>query len=563
MFPFICADTEDNSKELLAAGKSGFDKELTQVAAITAEGKKWYASGPTSGQHFLKWFLRQPEHICYFHNTQYDLGALFGDTLDRLDVTLVGGRLIKAIWPQPSGIPKIFLDSFNIWPMSVKKLAPAFGFEKLEFDAKSKAYVFRDVEIIRAAMLFAWNLAQTAGLEKCPNTLGGFCVSLWQEWGGSNVHDSSLISRAALFGGRVELFKVESETSRVCYTDINSLYPFVMQREFPGPLESYGRKLPQHGVADITIKVPKCDIAPLPVRCDDGRILYPFGTFRGTWTMPEILNACEHGAKIQKVHDAIGSDETMTPYRDFVSRLYQARLSSGSDAEYLMLKLLMNNLYGRLGTTGAISRSVWQTPKNRDNGVPYGDKVLIKYQLPLSEETNWCHAAYVTAYGRLELQKYLRLVGTDRLIYCDTDSVIFDTFSETGSVSEPSCPFDVGKELGQMKLEGWFPYAHTWAPKTYTVGRGQKADWKAKGVPKRLAQTFIQQGRASYDMPFRMREAIAFYDGRGQEGFGKPSRLPNTRKLGVWRTVEKVMRTQYDKKKLKGNRFYPCNFSNI
>ncbi len=192
---FICVDTEDDSKELLASGKSGFDKQLTQVAAITREGKRWHGSGPESGKHFLKWVLRQPEQFIYFHNAQYDLGALFGEKLDALDVTLVGGRLIKAVWPQPGKPPKYFLDSYNIWPMSVKKLAPAFGLEKLEFDIQSREYVFRDTEIIHAAMDFAWQLAEQAGLEKCPNTLGGFCVALWKEWGGENVHDSSLLSR--------------------------------------------------------------------------------------------------------------------------------------------------------------------------------------------------------------------------------------------------------------------------------------------------------------------------------------------------------------------------------
>jgi len=209
-----------------------------------------------------------------------------------------------------------------------------------------------------------------------------------------------------------------------------------------------------------------------------------------------------------------------------------------------MFKLLMNNLYGRLGASGIITRSVWQTPKNKFDGVPYGDKVLVNYQMPLSPETNWCHAAYVTAYGRLELQRYLRMVGEKKLIYCDTDSVIFDC-------PDKKLGFETGKELGQMKIEGWHKEAHTWAPKTYRVDE----KFKVKGVPQRLAQTFIETGHACYDMPFRMREAIAFYDDVSKSG---KKRERNSKRLGVWRQVEKQMRSGYDRKNLKGNIFFPC-----
>lgn len=526
---FLCFDTEDDSKELMQSGQSGFLKKVTQIAAITAEGKKFYNKGDTD--QFKQWLKRQPERFIYAHNLQYDLGNLF-KRIDEVDCTLVGGRLIKAVWGK-----KVFVDSFNIWPMSAKKLGEAFGLKKLETDnmATDKAYVFRDVEIIRQAMLFAWKFCDELGLSHLPPTLGGLCVKIWKAWAGENVHDSSVICHDAFYGGRVELFKPANETNDVCWTDINSLYPFVMQKEFPGILEQTGKKPLKHGVAKVTVQVPKTAIPVLPFRNELGRILYPFGKFTGTWTMVELREAQKQGANIVKIYDSMTTDESFKPYGTFVNKLYQARLASNSEAEKLFFKLLMNNLYGRLGTTGTIGRSVWQTEKNKYDGVPYGEKVLVEYQMPLSEETNWSHAAYVTAYGRLELFKYLQLVGAERMIYCDTDSVIFDCPGR-------SIPFPIGKELGQMKLESWESDCVPYAPKLYKAGE----KYRAKGVPKHLAKQFYNTGRAEFDLPFKLREAIRFYDRK------------NSHRLSVWRKVEKIRRQTYDRKNLVGKRYFPC-----
>lgn len=591
-FSFLCFDTEDNSKELLACGLSGFDKAVTQIAAITAEGKRFYCGtppmpktsitptkrhllavssrrhweafvkgsskstvaeasrrlkiyfawqakhGPELVKRFKSWLHRREEKFAYAHNLQYDIGNLFADKLDEIDCTMVGGRLIKAVWG-----PKVFVDSFNIWPMAAKKLGEAFGLAKLETESMStdRAYVFRDVEIIRTAMLFAWQFCRSLELKHLPPTLGGLCIKVWKHFGGVNCHDSAALSREALYGGRVELFKRCNDTKNVCWTDINSLYPFVMQNEFPAelePIKCRGNRLPKFGIARVTIKQPKTDFPVLPYRNDDGRILYPTGTFSGVWTIVEIKAAVAAGAKIVKIHECMGTNHASRPYAVFVQRLYQARLDSKSDAEKLFFKLLMNNLYGRLGSSGKIGRSVWQNDENKYSGIPYGEKVLATYQMPLADETNWSHAAYITAYGRLELLKYMRLIGAKRMIYCDTDSCIFDC-------PQRRIPFPIGSELGMMKLEGWSTLALPYAPKLYRVGD----HYKAKGVPKALAREFIETGRAEFDMPFKMREAMRFFD------------RSNIRKLSVWRRVKKERQTEYDRKNLHGNRFYPCQIN--
>lgn len=591
-FPFLCFDTEDNTLDLSAKirrgvkGVSLFDKKVTMIAAKTAEGKGFFVKGSESVEKFLRWCKQQQESFIYANNIQYDVGNCHGDFLDQLDTTLVGGRIIKSV----TELQKTYVDVWNYWQMSVKKLGDVFGLEKLETSSMStdKDYCMRDVDIIREAMLYVWQFAEQVGIGTVPATIGTFGVNLWKAWGGENVHNSHEICRDAIYGGRVELFKRESQSDTVLYADINSLYPTMMTKAFPAELEDTRAELKEYGVAQVTIDLPEMEIPVLPWRSPEGKIFFPFGTITGVWTVAEIRAAEQRGAKILKVHDALTTDEAIYPYRDYIQKIYALRKASVSKVEKNFYKLLMNTLYGRLGTSGIIGRTV--LIKDREHfdickrcghrhqkGTCFGSRVLVNYAMPLGEEVNWSHAAYITGYGRLELLKYLELIGAERMIYCDTDSVIFDAekfpagFNCTGPIAK-RLPFGVGGELGEMKLEtkcsvcreNWHPdtvarkcpgarplenweKAIVYAPKMYRVDR----QVKAKGVPIHKQKEFIDTGKARFDLPFKFREAITFFD------------RDNSKRLSVWRTVVKENHANYDKKELRGNRYFPLRVDDI
>jgi hypothetical protein len=151
--------------------------------------------------------------------------------------------------------------------------------------------------------------------------------------------------------------------------------------------------------------------------------------------------------------------------------------------------------------------------------------------MPLPEHVNYLHAAYVTSYARTRLLDALTATPWDKLVYCDTDSIIAE--------GKPSFP--ISADLGQFKLEKTWTYCKTYAPKIY---EGDDTV-KAKGVPSRLARQFIDTGHVEYEQPFGLREAIVGYDNG------------NAKQLSVWRKVEKKMRTKYDKKKLIDGHFWP------
>ena len=135
--------------------------------------------------------------------------------------------------------------------------------------------------------------------------------------------------------------------------------------------------------------------------------------------------------------------------------------------------------------------------------------------------------------------EFLKKIASRDLIYCDTDSAFFFCRDEI--------PFPVNSDLGEMKLEKFGSRAIPVGPKMYQFDN----DYKAKGVPKRLAQTFIETGSAEYDAPFKMRESITFYE------------QDNKRKLSVWRKVTKDLNTRYDKKDRRGEFFLPKRINQL
>lgn len=565
---FIVVDTEDNTPEIVARGGDPFEKQVTQVAAMTEDREEFYSTGPdTTG--FLLWLEQRPEKICYAHNLQYDLGNLFDGDLSEFDLTMVGGRLIKARWRG-----KTFLDSFNLLPSSAKKLGDALGFPKRDMDIHSREYVMRDVEIIVAGISRMKETAQSRGVKKLPNTLGGLCVKLWKSQGGENWPETNSISHEAIIGGHVELFRKKAE-GRIPIVDLNSLYPWAMTQAFPGGLIPC-KRMAKHGVTRCRVRVPEGLVAPLPYRAGEGEIpgvgkgaiLYPCGRFTGTWTNHELRYAQDRfGVEIEKVEETYGISQAYYYYKDFIEYWYEQRINSDSEAYRLIYKLLLNNLFGQLGMSGVIGKSFEITDgllddiRNGDvQATVYGDKLLQDVQIPQPEHVNYCHAAHVLAYARTHLLDFMMMVGPEHMIYCDTDSLFF-LWPENKAL-----PFPISKKLGDMKLVGEASECVTIAPKMYQVTENGKRRTKAKGIKKEYAEEFIRNRTATYYVPFKMREAILYYDReivgwRGEGDDAKPiyrkSAGANSRKLSVWHQITKRLKTPYLKKRIDGNQYFP------
>lgn len=124
---------------------------------------------------------------------------------------------------------------------------------------------------------------------------------------------------------------------------------------------------------------------------------------------------------------------------------------------------MLNSFWGKFGQISNRSQtSIIKRPEHLfemltdsditvESFIPINDDTLVvsystrsEAQKPLNH-VNAVIAAYTTAGARLELYKYLEMLG-DRVLYFDTDSIIF--VERPGDVSPPTGPF-----LGELKDE--------------------------------------------------------------------------------------------------------------
>ena len=493
--------------------------------------------------------------ILFAHNAEYDLSALYGNIITKLDAkALFNGRFICARRHQ-----FMFADSFNIFPFSVKEIGKQIGLEKLEIpgDLLLKGfrditplhieYCYRDCEIVWKALK---TIFEIAGATKI--TLAGLALryfrSEFQEHGISYDEEKSNEFFKSYYGGRVEAFKL-GKVKAYKY-DINSMYPYAMKNcVFPNP--KYLKKkchIPEtlllyllkrnEGLANITVFHKKSKIGYLPYR-RDGKLIFPVGTFTGTWNYNEIRFALEKGIiEIKKVHFTVYGPPYESPFKNFVDEVYAKRLAS-TGIYKTIYKLILNSLYGKFA-----QRIKWDSEYFTD--IPY-DKLKeladnnVKFQVKLfnskrkdgfletETEKDFLHtipifSSYITSYSRVLLLQYLTK-HEKHIAYCDTDSIATTIKLHYNS-----------KLLGELKKEP-VTITEIKGNKSYTeISDDKKVFIKLKGVPVKATQ--IGTARYRYQKMIKTREALA----RGIDP-------------GVFNFVEKEIRSVYDKRivQKKGN----------
>ncbi len=465
-------------------------------------------------------------------NMEYDLVNLFGDWIDKfLTLTYNESTFIKGQW---GGVGTLFRDTLRHWPMSVKKMGDFINLPKLEPSGKKNkfddvTYCRRDTEIVWRFVTEMTRRYDSIGAVM-KNTLPSTAFNLFKrdflkidvQRPGDEICD--LLMEAA-YGGRVEIFKTGFLEGPIDCFDINSLYPSVMaSKEYPLP-EMGGfvdtLDLKEEFIAKVKISYPSDILIPcLPVR-HAGKLVFPTGSFTGTWTAPEIRQAVADGAEIQDVAWVYSyGKRTCRPFKEWVNYIYGLRLKADDPLTSYMFKIFLNSVFGKFTESG---------------------KLLIYKNGKVSElvnrpkHSNVVLGAYTTAYGRLELLKTLR-AREKEVCYCDTDSVFL----------QKAKALKTGKGLGQWKHEGTFGKAHFVLPKTYLAIRDDGTTVKkAKGIPARSVADFFDTYSAHYESPVRFRESR------------RRDMKPN-----VWIKKVRTLTAKYEKREvLKDGSTLPLNLS--
>lgn len=318
------------------------------------------------------------------------------------------------------------------------------------------------------------------------------------------------IAQESYFASRVEVLSRNASGFKIY--DVNSSFPYAMTFPLPGNLVEYRTDLPDDDrdeciyLADATVEVPEVEFPPLPFR-KDNRVFFPTGRWRSWFTSTDLRLALREGATLHGVHEVY----VFEPFWDFAAyakKIYALRAAAKTDFRRLVLKYLLNSLYGKC------AESVHKQEMLINPDVI--DRTCMQMLQPgvwlTEKEATISHrhvvvAAVITAIARRTLFDYAKECYRQRkpVYYMDTDSLA--TRAEL-SVDE--------KTLGMLKLEKRMTWAEFVAPKVYR-GEGfelmRDGTWKAK----------------------RLTKAKGFSLGKGQEAWDKLDRIVAGDRVGVQR----------------------------
>lgn len=458
------------------------------------------------------------DSLIWTTNLEYDIVNLFHPELDKVFPAFNGiGKLIRA---SVLGRKVAFTDTLAFYQGSVRKLGEIVGLPKLEFNPNSEEYCLRDAEIsCKFGMLLRDMLGKIGGAE-LKWTSAGTAYNFWKkQFAPRSIYpacqESRDLAHPALYGGRCEIFRHGKVGGPIYHYDFSSMYPSVMLGKFPIPKNPRKvSRVPKNGFLEAEVKVnPKERFPILPLR-HNGKLIFPVGRFSGVWVSDEFNAALESGQiKSYKVLRAYEFDGECYPFLRYIDTLWRERESASPDFG-LVLKLLMNSLYGKFGQ----GKDFIQVSKS-EGFYKWGDSYYFgpasKREYPFSSIHLW--AGIITARARLKLHSGF----SEDTIYCDTDS-----YFSTSRMKESG-------GLGGLQEQGIYEEGEFRLPKMYRLRSGDTWDIKLKGFPLAYVDEAWQNARAVVRKPVRLRESI------------RTGKKPN-----VWILTEKRIEAKYTKRRV-------------
>ena len=300
----------------------------------------------------------------------------------------------------------------------------------------------------------------------------------------TTIHTSEAVNQIAVqsyFASRVEVFQRHVTNANVF--DINSSFPFSMTFPLPANLIAMGDMLPEEDsdeclyMADVTIEVPDMDIPPLPFRTtEDSRVFFPTGRWRSWFTSTDIRLALREGCKVHAVHECY-QFEPFWDFARYAKKIYALRAAADSPFRKLLLKYLLNSLYGKAAES-LLKQEMLINPSeddlNRETMQMLQPGIWLQEKEAPIAHRHVIVSSVITALSRRLLFDYIKMCGSQGkpAYYSDTDSIC----------TQADLPTD-SKELGKLKLEKRLDWAEFVAPKIY---RGEGDELKGDGTWKNV-----------------------------------------------------------------------------
>lgn len=463
---------------------------------------------------YFNYAFNHPTKIIFCHfGGIFDFLFLIGHILDNPEkfefkglIPRGSGILTFKVYSKIHGTTLTYNDSSALLPFSLKSLAENFDVEtkKGEIDhskttkvtKKILAYMKDDhLALYQVLEKFtSWELIAKHGWK---STLASQALFLFNKefskkklYPLGRIHDE--FCRKSYFGGRTEIFKMiyNGKNKFLNVYDINSLYPYCMRDlDTPTNFKYTTRefKPKELGIYHCIVKSPEKMHIPILGTKIDNKFIFPLGEFEGYWCSNELNFALEHGYKITTIFEGRIFENGGKIFKGFVNYFYKKRIETEKPAEKIILKLILNSLYGRMGmdllkeqlhlekrVVGERLHSTIKTPSGKN----------YRFTTTEDEIDSFSHVAigsFITAQARIELYKRFKEVNFE-VYNCDTDSIFTTKKLKTGN------------ELGAVKLEDELTQAVFLLPKTY-FNKSKKKTVKIamKGFDKKKIQNFKYQ----------------------------------------------------------------------
>lgn len=539
------------------------------------ENDKFYMAGFYDGYDYTPFYSLEElfEEILQEKYKRYKILAHFGGGYDFIffadyfkrnnihySVISSGSRIIQINVIVPKDEDKefhiMFWDSFSLMPSGLDKLGKLFlgkGKARIDISNYSELSRIKQIEYNKQDCILLYDIFKK--FENQVNEIGGNVkVTLASTALDIFTHKyllNNLVSDSKDYefvqqsykGGRVEIFRFDYSGHDYLY-DFNSFYPWAMT--FPLPTghaqKIYAPEVKEalyyiynfqsyFAVLQCKVRIKDCYIPPLPFS-HNGKLLFPVGTFEGVFTNIELNLLYQYDLGEVLSVNCIYLWQLEPILKEYSFDLYNRRKNSNNETEKYILKLLLNSLYGKFGSSPY--KEIVKFGIEQINNIEQCQELSVEQGVFLEKEYRYSQctkveiASCITAICRRRLfEMLLEQSKKGKIYYCDTDSLITETKCKTGD------------ELGQLKLEAIIDKMQLILPKLYKVHLelGEEVI-KAKGfrkINKAAYDHLIMDGKIDMRHFRKFREMV-----RKNEGPKTELRF-------------KRLRSVYDKREIVGN----------
>jgi hypothetical protein len=461
-----------------------FDTEARRLITTTGEVQTWrcgvvvycrwtnkgvlhkdtvyYTDAATMWKEMVAFTRPKQRTVAYAHNLPYDLRV--GNAFVHLPAA--GARLAairlasQGAWSRwdCQGRTLILADSASLFPCPLATLAKTIGAQKTplpdgDSPAEWERHCRRDAEILAAIIVQYMEWLRTGVAGNWQLTGAG---QSWAHWRHSFydkpvfVHsdDGALAAeREAMYAGRAEAWQWGLRPKEDAYEwDWQNAYPRIV-RDVPMPTKYVGTSvggpvsqlwaMAHRGtvLADVTVTT---ELPLVPTR-HEGRIMWPVGTFRSTLWDPEVRLLYEYGATV-KVHRIwmYRSTDALKAWGTEMLDGLSGRRPAEVGWQLILYKHWSRALIGRFATQyqnwEPFGHEVRPDVKaghfydadadTLSEFIQVGNDVHTLAGVVESDDSCPQITSYVMSVARAKLWDAMHAVGTEHVLYVDTDSLV-------------------------------------------------------------------------------------------------------------------------------------------